>query len=199
MIDPPEAAFEFQRGLPSRALSLDLSLVDPNRRRPSATRKALAFGDVPTNLIRDLRSGGMDVVRAQTVRAAVERLAAETYSAVVVEAQVPRVAFSFVRAIKSHGEISLAEFVLDHWTFDAAEGSLTDVRAPSELLRQASSRNTLTPVFVLPIAGDNEYAVIVSPPRVAYLEDMNRIPVARAILKLDVTALPSAWWQTAQT
>ena len=56
-------------------------------------------------------------------------------------------------------------------------------------LRSAADRHVHVPFFVLPFGGETEYAIIVRPPLLAYLEDEQTLPLAEAVLKLDVGAL----------
>ena len=48
----------------------------------------------------------------------------------------------------------------------------------------------MTPVFVLPAGHDDtEYAIIVFPPELSFMEDAMELPIATAVLTLDLGKL----------
>jgi hypothetical protein len=56
-------------------------------------------------------------------------------------------------------------------------------------LRSIADRHAHVPFFVLPFVGETEYAVIVEPPGLAYLEDERTTALADAVLRLDAWRL----------
>jgi hypothetical protein len=57
--------------------------------------------------------------------------------------------------------------------------------ANADHVRLAAQRQRVTPVFVLPLAGDADYAVIVIAPSVAFLEREDRVSLVHAITRYD--------------
>jgi hypothetical protein len=57
-------------------------------------------------------------------------------------------------------------------------------------LRHAAQRHRVVPVFMMPLPPDEEYAVIVIAPGVAFLERDDHVPVHEAITRYDYGRLP---------
>lgn len=64
--------------------------------------------------------------------------------------------------------------------------------AGAEVVELARARNPLIPVFLTPLPGESEYAVIVKPPGVCFLEDVLTLPLHLAVLRLELRALLEA-------
>ncbi len=171
VIDPPDAlpgsAFHFKRGLPRDALWVDAQGQGPNGPR-WPPRRVLVCGTLLHATQRRLAARGATLRFVPSYFAAIDALAAEPFDVVLVEPAEDDGGLELVKAVK-----------LGQNSFDVAP----------ELLAQAVQRHRLTPMLVLPLANDTEYAVIVLPPEVAILEDTRTVALEDAILRLDVRKL----------
>ncbi len=125
-------------------------------------RKLLVLGSIGRLLERRLEGAGARLARTATILEAQRALVAQTFDAVLVQPEVHG-ALDLVKAMKLGGSAAS--------------------------LRSAADRHSLVPFFVVPFVGETEYAVIIRPPVVAYLEDEQTLPLAEAVLKLDVSVL----------
>ncbi|HEY3447484.1 MAG TPA: hypothetical protein VGK67_14105 [Myxococcales bacterium] len=125
-------------------------------------RKILVLGSIDRFLERRLESAGAKLAKTSSILEAQRALVAQTFDAVLVQPEV-------------HGALDLVKTI--------------KLGGSAASLRSAGDRHTAVPFFVLPFSGETEYAVIVRPPLLAYLEDEQQLPIAEAVLKLDVDAL----------
>lgn len=128
-------------------------------------RKALVLGSLPTFLDKKLEQAGVRLARTSTILEAQRALAAQTFDVVLVQPEV-------------HGALDLVKSV--------------KLGGHAASLRSAADRHVHAPFFIMPFAGETEYAVIVSPPALAFLEDEGATVLAEAILGLDVSKLEPA-------
>jgi hypothetical protein len=129
--------------------------------RRSAARKVLLLG-AAQGLERRLESEGVKLARTASVLEAQRAMAAQTFDAVLVQPEVQG-ALELVKAMK--------------------------LGAVATGLRSAADRHTSVPFFVVPFAGETEYAALVRSPAAAFLEDEQLLPLADAVLRLDVARL----------
>ncbi len=146
-------------GLPRYALAVDAALI--------AQRYVLVYGDMRDDVTAALEGQGVALVRARTVADAVSLLASETFDAVALDPRA-EAALDIVRAAK----------------FRDAGPDLTFATVCS-----AADRHAAVPFFVMPFPDEDEYAVLIKPPRVAFLESESRIPLATAVIRLDARKL----------
>ncbi|MGC4113307.1 MAG: hypothetical protein QM765_01240 [Myxococcales bacterium] len=125
-------------------------------------RKLLVLGAIDRFLERRLEGAGAKLAKTSTILEAQRALVAQTFDAVLVQPEV-------------HGALDLVKTM--------------KLGGTAASLRSASDRHVHVPFFVVPFAGETEYAVIIRPPVMAYLEDEQQLPIAEAILKLDVESL----------
>jgi hypothetical protein len=121
-------------------LALDLSWIGP--------RRVLAYGAIGATLERALGSAQVDVTLATSTADALRTLAWTTFDGVLVAPDAAD-GIALVKALKVGAPLDGAN---------------------AEHVRLAALRQRVTPVFVLPLAGDEDYAVIVVAPSVAFLE-----------------------------
>jgi len=132
-------------------------------------RKVLLLGALPQLVERRLEAAGARLAKTSSILEAQRALVAQTFDAVLVQPEV-------------HGALDLVKTM--------------KLGGAAASLRSAADRHAFVPFFVVPFAGETEYAVIIRPPVLAYLDDEQALPLAEAILKLDVgfltSRLPSA-------
>jgi len=158
---------DFQHGLPRRALALDLEVIDGDGKRKVPERRALVYAQQVEVLERRLRERGVAITHAADANEAVKRLATERFDVVVLDAHAPGGGLTLVKAVK------LGVGVVD---------------VPAGVRTEANQRARDTPFVVLPLSG-TEYAVIVRPPMLAFLEDGAGVSVEDAIARFDVGRL----------
>jgi hypothetical protein len=129
------------------------------------TGPVLVLGTLPPEVRAELVREEVEIVSVTTLQQAIENLASLAFRAVAVSPEIP-------------GAIDLVKHV-----------KLGKQAAELEGIWEAASRNMLTPIIVLPFAGEDEYAVIVVPPAAAFLERIDNVRIAYALLRLDVGAL----------
>lgn len=157
------AGGEMSVGLPRCALAVDAALI--------AQRYVLVYGDMRDDLTAELEGQGVALVRARSVVDAVSLMASETFDAVVLDPRA-EAALDIVRAAK----------------FRDAGPELAPATVAS-----AAERHAAIPFFVMPFPDEDEYAVLIKPPRVAFLESEDRIPLATAVIRLDARMLLARW------
>ena len=127
----------------------------------SPVRKVLLLGTAPA-LERRLESHGVKLARTAGVLEAQRAMAAQTFDAVLAQPEVQG-ALELVKAMK--------------------------LGAVATGLRSAADRHAAVPFFVIPFAGETEYAALVRAPAAAFLEDEQRLALADAVLHLDTARL----------
>jgi hypothetical protein len=127
-----------------------------------AVRKLLVLGTLPRLLERALDGAGARVALTSSILEAHRALAAQTFDVVIVEPEIPG-AIDLVKKIK--------------------------LPTGAASLRSASDRHAFAPFFVLPFAGETEYAVVIQAPQLAFLVDAAEVPLATAVVRLDVWRL----------
>ncbi|MBI5480006.1 MAG: hypothetical protein HY906_14160 [Deltaproteobacteria bacterium] len=157
--DLATSALHFTRGIPRDALALDLAYVEG--------RRVLALGSVDEGLLVSLEANGAKVVRAGGTEEAVALMAFQPFDVLVVDPEAPD-GISFVKAVKMGAAL---------------------LGVPAEQLRRAAQQHEYAPVILLPFPDEDEYAVLILPPEVAYLEKIGRLPLVNAIMHLDVRRL----------
>jgi len=162
------SALKFQQRLPRHALALDVQLSDGSRRRAGAPRRILAYADLLGQTERYLRQRGAVLTRAHSAEEAVHLLAADPFDIVILDPRAPGGGLHLVTVLK-----------LGYRTLDL----------PEALIQEVSSRVRLTPFIVLPEDGSTDYAVIIQPPQLSFLEDGADLRVEDAILRLNVARL----------
>ena len=164
------ADLSFRRGLPVQVVRADLDTEDADGKRKRRPRRVLVYGELVVTSERSLTARGAQLTIAKTAAEAVQLLAADDFDVVALDAQAPGGGLTLVKLLK------LGLGVLD---------------VDANVLARAQARTRDVPFVVLPLNGI-EYAVIVRPPDMAYLEDGTRISVEEAILRVQRAALPSA-------
>lgn len=125
----------------------------------------LLLGAFPPDVDAELRRLEIEVVRVASTHDALKNLAAMEFHSFAVSPDVDG-AFELVKQLKARRN-----------------------HVDDDLAWQAASRNLMMPVVVLPFAGDDEYAVIVAAPVVAFLERTSRVALSYALLRVDVARL----------
>ena len=128
----------------------------------AATRRVLVYGVMSAGTRRALADDNISVVRAATIGDAINALSWGEFHAVVAEPRAE--GLSLVKAIKLGAPVA---------------------EVAGATVARAVQRHRETPVFILPLPDDREYAVIVAAPTNAYLERTDRVPLARAISRFD--------------
>jgi hypothetical protein len=205
--DRSDYGFRFNRGIPARALMLDLAETDSNRLRKQS-RLTLTCGDVPTFLIKVLRKRGVEVHSVSTVERAVAACQGTTYDVLIFDPLTPGFA-AFVRMLK-HGEPASAFAVqvedpaaLAHRTavelaaeWVVQEEALTIRRWFEQLgesvITMLRQRFEYVPIFVIKPTSPDEYSVLIRPPGAAYVEKASKVPLEVAVLRLDARAMFTA-------
>lgn len=205
--DPGDFGFRFNRGIPARALMLDLEQTDSNRRRKQS-RLTLACGDVPTFLVRELRKRGAEVHPVPTVERALAACQGTTYDVLLFDPSTHGFA-AFVRLLKHfepadmfvwHTEdptdpvhraaltlgaksvvqgFAEEERLIRRWFEELGESVVTTLRQRFEYV----------PIFVIKPSSPDEYSVLIRPPGGAYVEKSSKVPIETAILRLDARAM----------
>jgi hypothetical protein len=157
-----EMPLEWIRGVPKSAIAPDLV--------PATPRRLLVYEDLNDSDAKVLVRAGVSLARAKTPQRVLILLANEAFDAVAVDPRA-RDAMALVKAIK--------------WA-TRFEGSSADV------VRAVAQRHDRTPLFVLPIDDEPDYAILIAPPALAFLESRAVLPIAEAILRLDVEKLISS-------
>ena len=155
----PLGAVRFTERIPQHALALDLAYA--------RGRRVLLLGRAGELLIATLEANGLELVQTASVQDALGSMAFSRFDVLVVHPEAPD-GIGFIKALKLGAPLS--------GTSDAE-------------LRRAVQGHELVPVVLLPLRGDDEYAVIIVPPHFAYLERMARLPLVEVILRLDVRRL----------
>ena len=161
-------SWEFTDGIPETAV---LPRLGPPR-RPVAVGLGhprdpgvMVYGRLPKPIERELVERGARILAVSTIPEAVRALAYESFVSVAVDPSAES-GIALVKAIK------LEE---------------SPIAGQEELLLRAGWRQRNVPFVILPLPGDDEYAVIVAPPKGAFLE--RTLPISRALLDLDVRHL----------
>ncbi len=150
--------------------------------RSRRKRHVLLVGEVPASLRATLDQRGAQLVLAANVSVAFDVLTTQTFDVVVVEPHTDACARDFINAIKEPSN--------DHEhtvaTLYGAPGQspfLRGVRVPSlEALRELRARYSYVPFVLLPMQGEQYYAVIVKPPELSELRLGKVLPVETTIM-----------------
>ncbi len=152
--------------LASRSFTaLDLSMPPPGGRSRSP-RSVLSLGIPPGDLLGRLRHRDFALTIADDRTTFLGHLGERKYDAVV--ARPDEDGLRAVRMVKLGGGCGAAE---------------------EKLRREATLRNGGTPIFLLPVPGDEEFALVVAPPSLVYVYLTSVVPIAHAILNVDVGAI----------
>jgi hypothetical protein len=141
-------------------LALDLGV--------STTREVLVYGALDESIATALTNDRVTLKKAPTVVDAIRTLAVSAYDGILVT-PAPVDGIALVKALKLGTPI------------DGLERN--DVRL-------AAQRQRVTPVFMMPLPPDDEYAVIIIAPGVAFLERADTVSVHHAITRYDYGRLP---------
>ena len=152
------------RALPRDALAVAAELPPDGARCVSL--ELLVFGTLPDQLAAMFNARRVAVSRASTAEEFVRELASHDYHAVLVSQDVHD-GIGTVRAVKLADASTLA----------------------SEELRAAAIRQRRTPFFILPLPGEQDYALILAPPNLAYLAREGDVPFVDAVLRVNVDVL----------
>ncbi len=165
----------------STEVGLDSQLSDP-RLRARSPRKVLVVGEIAPSLRAELSDRGASLVEFPELMGVFELLARDAFDVIVVDPFVAGGGLDFVNALKEDA----VEHERTKATLYGARGNspfLRGVAPPAlETLVLARARHGLTPVIVLPMRDSPNYAIVVQPPKASVLRNMNRLPVATAIM-----------------
>ena len=133
----------------------------------AVAKRVAALGGIDDDIARDLREQHVSIECASCAHALVRMLMWSTFDAVLVPADAPH-AVELAHALKLDEDIR---------EVDAMER------------RMAARRHRRKPLFILPFAGETQYGVVVVAQALAYLEETDRCPIARAIAFFDASRL----------
>lgn len=143
------------------------SFIKPEFRGLAGGPPVLVFGTLPAEAEIYAERNGVELVRVLTASRALEHLARVSFRSVAVDPEAEG-GIELVRQVK------LATNLGD----DAAEDAI--------------ARNLLTPFVVLPYRGEADYAVIVVPPDISYVEQTHRLRLSSVLYRLDAETLVRA-------
>lgn len=161
------------RRIPRSAVTPGVALIDSEGKRVRRARSVLVLAELPVSVSRRLKDRGAELTVVESVRAAIDSLAAQGFDAAIVDTLIAN-ATAMVKAINS--PIRFDKELLDQIVNEeiSSLGRLTpeqltqlklDLERPdSSPEARASTRHALTPVFMIQ-PGDETYAIIVRPPR----------------------------------
>lgn len=159
----------YPRRVRRTALGLGLDTVDGDRRRRVRSDKRLLLcGEVPGRLARKLEAAGATLAHAHEPADALTRLASDSYDAVLLDPGSAGAGLTLAKALKFGAGVDGVEL---------------------SILTAARAAHRMTPLFVLPMAGELEYGIIVFPPDLAFLQDGVQLPLLTAVLHLDLDEL----------
>jgi hypothetical protein len=153
---------ELARGLPAAALR--------PAPVPGAPCRVLVFPRLPAAWGRAFDQSGVELTSEPGLARAVGLIAEGDYHAVLVD-PLAADAMALVKALK--------------WRAPCAAVSAGQVA-------RASDRLVTAPVILLPLPGENDYAVLLAPPTLAWLEDASRLALAEVVRRFDGKALLAA-------
>lgn len=139
---------------------------------PAASQRILVYGAIAPALEVRLRQACVRLTFCPSVRESLLTLAWQDFDAVLVAPELPG-AIELVKALK-------------------LQTHLRDV--DPELVPIAARRQSRTPTFILPLTDDDQYAVILRAPDLAFLENEGHLALVDAVLRLDADALES-WFR----
>ena len=137
---------------PARALALGLAHV--------LEREVLLCGPRAACLAPQLQRRGAQIALAPLVWVALDCLVRQLFDVIVVDAETPH-GLALVSALKQRVPMQ----------------GISD-----DILDSARARNGRAPVLVPPLDDETEYAVIIRPPELAFIERVDRVPLVDAIL-----------------
>jgi hypothetical protein len=146
-------------------IALDLSAPPAGGRAPGK-RRVLALGRPPDELAGRLRRPELVLTVASSLADFIALLASRRFDAII--AHPDEAGLHAARMVK-----------LDEM----------DESVPPELQATAIEQNRRTPLFLLPLPGEVEFALIVAPPSLIYLYLESTVPIDRAIMNVDVAAI----------
>lgn len=186
MGDLNEYGFRFNRGIPPRALTLDLAHQSANRTRKSS-RLVLGVGELPANFLRALRRRGAEVRCVRDADEALEACQRTTFDALVC---IPSSGVtSLVRLLKhapSRESRSFGE------TFPGTGACPPTAHLSADEVNNLHRRFEFVPIFLFKPLLPEEYAVLIRPPSAAYEEASSELALDIAIMRLDARAMFSS-------
>jgi hypothetical protein len=183
-----EYGFRFNRGIPARALMLDLAHEGARRVR-GQKRLILTVGDVPANVLRVLRRRGAELRCVRDAGDALEECRRTTFDALVC---VPSSGVTGLIRLLKHRDAE-EDNEEEGGTIFAASGSWPPTAYLSgPQVADLRKRFEFVPIFIFKPLLPEEYAVLLRPPGGAYEEDSNRLAMDVAIMRLDARAMFSS-------
>lgn len=176
------------RRFPRTAVAVDVQSTDRRFPRRKA-RNVLLLGELHASQREELEDRGGVIVQANDTHEAFELLATTDFDVVVVDPVAPGNGLDLVTAVKE----SASEHLHTVATLYGARGDtrfLRGARLPNqETLVAVRSRHRLTAFVVLPVNGEAEYAIVVSPPEGSFLKHPSAMPLVTAIMTVDASKL----------
>ncbi len=142
--------------------------LDGGGRPPRLRQHAIAFGALDRSFLKNLWNAGVTCACVDSIADAVSLLGTEPCDLILVDPAAAG-ALAFIKTVK------------------AVPGGLPVL--PGDEIAILRDKYRRTPVMVLPLASDKEYAVILNPPKLAWLETIDVLPVLEAIRLMDVDVL----------
>lgn len=177
-----------RRRIPRTALALDAQATD-RRFRGRHERRVLLVGELPVSERVELTERGAVLTTAADTHQAFVLLASVDFDVVAVEPRAPGNGLDLVTAVKENQAAHLHTLATLYGVRGGAP-FLRGARAPDEaVLASARERHRVTPFVVLPLEGEDEYAIIVVPPDASFIENRRRLPVTTSIMRVDASKL----------
>lgn len=171
------------RRLPRDAVAAGLD-VDGGDKRVRRARSILVLADLPVFQRIRMKERGGQLTVVQDVAEAVRVLAERDFDAAIIDMNAPGGGTALVKSIKAGvGSINpLQTLVADEMA------AVSDTPRPPSAEDLARERHRLTPFFLV-MQGEQQYAIVVSPPEHSYLEDGTGIGLSDAVMCLDIGKL----------
>lgn len=150
--------------------------------RSRRKRLVLLVGDVPLSLRATLDQRGAQLVLAAGLSEAFVQVAEHTFDVVVIEPYTDACARDFINAMKEAADAH-EHTVATLYGAPGQSPFLRGVRVPTlEGLRELRAKYAYVPFVLLPMTGEQHYAVIVKPPELSELRKGRVLPVETTIM-----------------